>query len=267
MIASLLPTGAVTGLTNTQLLYTLPVSLFGISISSAALPSIAATRGRRCARARPRAWAGLRRIAFFIMPSAVCFLALGDVLAATLLQTGRFTASDSQYVWAILAGSAVGLVAATTAGCTASRITRCGDTKTPLRFTVARLALATGLGYVAAVWLPGWVGLEPRWGAAGLTASAGVAGWIELLLLRRSLRGRVGEVSPTAAYLTRVWIAAGLAGAASRAVRLARFPRSRRSSSAVMVLPLFGVLFLGISRAAGVPFAGRTGSLRSRAEL
>src|SRR5262249_19286903 len=33
LIASLLPTGAVVGLTNAQLLYTLPVSLFGISIS------------------------------------------------------------------------------------------------------------------------------------------------------------------------------------------------------------------------------------------
>src|SRR5262249_15094058 len=34
LIASLLPTGAVVGLTNAQLLYTLPVSLFGISISA-----------------------------------------------------------------------------------------------------------------------------------------------------------------------------------------------------------------------------------------
>ena len=143
MIASLLPTGAVTGLTNAQLLYTLPVSLFGISISSAALPSISGRRARRqmrssaCARAWPRTRA---RIAYFVVPSAVSFLVLGDVVAATLLQTGRFTASDSQYVWGILAGSAVGLVASTTSRLYGVAHFAMGDTKTPLRFTIARLA-------------------------------------------------------------------------------------------------------------------------------
>ena len=258
VIASLLPTGAVTGLTNTQLLYTLPVSLFGISISSAALPSIAADAQAADAleRVRARVAENATRIAYFTIPSAACFLALGDVLAATLLQTGRFTASDSQYVWGILAGSAVGLVAATTSRLYGVAHYALGDTKTPLRFTIARLTLATVLGYIAAVWLPGWMGLEPRWGAAGLTASAGVAGWIEVLLLRRSLQGRVGEVSPAASYLSRVWLAAGVAGVASRGVRLL-LPALHPLIVGGVVLPLFGVLFLGVSRFAGVPLGGR----------
>src|SRR5574339_154916 len=46
LIASLLPTGAVTALTNAQLLYTLPVSLFGISVAAAELPAMAAEGGR-----------------------------------------------------------------------------------------------------------------------------------------------------------------------------------------------------------------------------
>jgi hypothetical protein len=45
VIASFLPTGAVTGLANAQLLYTLPVSLFGISISAAELPAMAGALG------------------------------------------------------------------------------------------------------------------------------------------------------------------------------------------------------------------------------
>ena len=64
----------------------------------------------------------------------------------------------------------------------------------------------------------------------------------------------------TAAYLTRVWIAAGLAGALSRAARWA-LPALPPLVVGALVLPLFGVLFLGISRAAGVPFAGRSESL------
>ena len=77
MIASLLPTGAVTGLANAQLLYTLPVSLFGMSVAAAELPAMAARRRREhdatSARCAPGSIAGLRQIAFFVVPSAVVF--------------------------------------------------------------------------------------------------------------------------------------------------------------------------------------------------
>ncbi len=258
VIASLLPTGAVTGLTNTQILYTLPVSLFGISISSAALPTISADAHAEDAaeRVRSRVAENASRIAYFVIPSAVAFLAIGDVLAGALFQTGRFTAADSQYVWGILAGSAVGLVAATTSRLYGVAHYALGDTKRPLRFTLARLALATALGYVGAVLLPGWVGLDPKWGAAGLTASAGIAGWVELLLLRRSLRSRVGEVSPPAAYLLKIWIVAAAAGLVCRAVHVAA-PGMGPLVTGALVVPLYGALFLAGTRVAGLPFAGR----------
>src|SRR5258708_38699053 len=40
MLASFLPTGALTGLQNATLLYTLPVSLFGMSVAAAELPTM-----------------------------------------------------------------------------------------------------------------------------------------------------------------------------------------------------------------------------------
>ena len=67
------------------LLYTLPVSLFGMSVSAAELPAMSGIarrdRGRRSTQLRRRLDAGLRRIAFFVVPSAIAFLALGDVVA------------------------------------------------------------------------------------------------------------------------------------------------------------------------------------------
>src|SRR5574341_2480946 len=45
LLASLLPTGALTGVTNAQLLYTLPVSLFGMSVSAAELPAMSSAAG------------------------------------------------------------------------------------------------------------------------------------------------------------------------------------------------------------------------------
>jgi hypothetical protein len=45
LLASLLPTGAVTGLINAQLIYVLPVSLFGMSVSAAELPVMSSATG------------------------------------------------------------------------------------------------------------------------------------------------------------------------------------------------------------------------------
>src|SRR5262249_876534 len=66
LLASLLPTGAVTGLANAQLLYTLPVSLFGMSVSAAELPAMSGAVGIDAHQAlRDRLNNGLRQIAFF----------------------------------------------------------------------------------------------------------------------------------------------------------------------------------------------------------
>jgi len=56
---------------------------------------------------RRRLDGGLRRIAFFIVPSAMAMLALGDVMTRALYQTGQFKHADSRYVWGILAGSTI----------------------------------------------------------------------------------------------------------------------------------------------------------------
>ena len=64
LFASLLPIGAVPGLTNAQTLYTLPVSLFGMSVSAAELPTMAGVEGpiapasRLCAGVSTSASAG-----------------------------------------------------------------------------------------------------------------------------------------------------------------------------------------------------------------
>ena len=152
-------------------------------------------------------------MAFFVIPSAVAFAALGDVIAGVLLQTGRFTATDSRYVWGILAGSSIGLLATTMARLYSVAHYAVGDTKSPLRFAAVRLVTATVLGYLGAIVLPPFLRLAPHWGAAGLTASAGVAGWIEFLMLRASLNRRVGTKGLEKAYAARIWAAAIVAGA------------------------------------------------------
>src|SRR6266542_7120093 len=81
MLAGLISEQAVAALMYAQSLYTLPVSLFGMSVSAAELPAMSRAIGTPEAVAavlRYRLDEGLRRIAFFIVPSSMAFLALGD---------------------------------------------------------------------------------------------------------------------------------------------------------------------------------------------
>jgi len=254
IIGSLLPGGAVTALMNAQTLYTLPVSLFGMSVSAAELPAMSSAQGDQDAVAsflRTRLDAGLRRIAFFVVPSAMAFVALGDVLAAALFQTGRFTQADATWVWTILVGSAVGLLASTMGRLYASTYYALRDTRTPLRFAVVRVALATALGSCAALVLPGLLGFDPRWGAAGLTAASGIAGWTELALLRRTLHGRIGRTGLASAYLARLWLAAALAAAAGVAAKLG-LDVSQPIMRALLAAGAFGAVYLLVTMALGV---------------
>ena len=214
-LASFLGEGAVVALNYAQSLYTLPVSLFGMSVSAAELPAMSKSLGAAevvAEKLRQRLDQGLSRISFFIVPSAIAFLTLGDVIAAVLYQTGKFTRDDSVYVWIILAGAAVGLLASTLGRLYSSTYYALRDTRTPLLFAVIRVALTTALGYVFAIHLPGWVGVEQRLGVAGLMISSSIAGWVEYVLLRRTLNARIGRTGLSAAYTVKLFVAA-LAGA------------------------------------------------------
>jgi putative peptidoglycan lipid II flippase len=188
----------------------------------------------------------LRQIAFFIVPSAMGFLALGGVIAAALFENGQFRHQDSVYVWGILAGSAVGLLASTLGRLYSSTYYALRDTRTPLRFAVIRVALTAALGYLCAIPLPKWLGIDPRWGVAGLTASAGVSAWVEFTLLRRALNRRIGQTGLPASLVAKLWIAAAVAAAAGWGVKLAIGPHDP-VVSAVPILGAYGLVYFGVT--------------------
>ncbi len=257
VLASLLPAGAVAAMGYAQTLYTLPVSLFGMAVSAAELPAMSSAVGDEASVSnylRDRLNAGLRQIAFFVVPSAMAFAALGHVIAGAIYQSGRFTAHDAEYVWGILAGSAVGLLASTLGRLYASTYYALGDTRTPLRFALLRVTLTIGLGYLFAFPLPGLLGLAPKWGAAGLTASAGLAGWVEFVLLRQTLNRRLGPTGLAAGLVVRLWGAAGLAAAAAWGLyRL--MPLLHPVTTAAAVLGLYGLVYWVVTFALRIPQA------------
>jgi putative peptidoglycan lipid II flippase len=255
LLASLLPTGAVVSLTYAQSLYTLPVSLFGMSVSAAELPAMSSALGNPeeiNSVLRRRLDAGLRQIAFFIVPSSMAFLALGDVIAAVLYQTGKFNHGDAIYVWGILAGSTLGLLASTLGRLYSSTYYALHDTRTPLKFAVVRVILTTVLGYLFAIPLPSLLHIDPKWGTAGLTASAGLAGWVEFALLRRTLNNKIGRTGLPLSYVSKLWASAGVAAAIGWALKL--FVGGRHPFiTATVVLGAYGVIYFLLTSLIGLP--------------
>ncbi|HZW91183.1 MAG TPA: lipid II flippase MurJ, partial [Myxococcaceae bacterium] len=272
--ASLISPETVAVLGYTQLLALLPVSLFGMSVSAAELPELSretALGAEASQRLRARLDRGLERIAFFVVPSAVAFLLLGDVLGGLLFQTGRFDAADSRWLWYLLMGSAVGLVAGTLGRLYASTFYALQDSRTPLVFASLRVVLSAALAYVSVRYGPGWFGVPVEIGAVGITATTGLAAWLEYLLLRRALARRIGRTGIPSRRLAWFWGSALVAGALALlgkvwlTQRFGPSPALARAWGtevlpapalgpvwvAALLVPVFGGVYLGLTALGG----------------
>ena len=96
--------------------------------------------------------------------------------------------------------------------------------------------------------LPVWLGIEPRWGVAGLTASAGVAGWVEFTLLRRTLNRRIGKTGLTASLTLRLWTSALMAAAAAWSIKLA-LGTARPTIDGAAILAVYGATYFAVTYA------------------
>lgn len=276
VIASYLHPVTVSALAYAQTIYFLPISLFGMSVAAAELPQMSGTVGSEeevNAQLRKRLDRGLRQIAFFVVPSIAAFIFIGRVLVAALYQTGEFRTDDTLLVWYILAGSTVGLLAVTLGRLYSSTFYALRDPKTPLRYAMVRVTLTAVLGVLFAFPLrpaiiafiqllhlrvPHFADGDLPFGAIGLTASAGVAGWVEFVMLRRALARRVGAVSVSRSFLVRLWVSALIAGAVGLGLdivvgkRMGTLPFPH-ILEAIVVAGAFGVAYFLATFILGVP--------------
>jgi putative peptidoglycan lipid II flippase len=249
LLASLLPTGAVAAINYAQILYFLPVSLFGLSVAAAELPSMSRatleTNAGVFEALRLRLNSGLRQIAFFVVPSSAAFIFIGDAIVTLLFQSGAFTHRDAIYVWATVAGVAIGMLAGTTARLYISAFYALTDARTPFRFALVRVTLTLILGYLCAIPLPHAIGIDQRWGVVGLTASAGVAAWVEYVMLRASLNRRLGWTGIERPYLMRLWAMAIAAAVVGIALKLALHGNPR--IVALAIIAAYSATYMGLA--------------------
>lgn len=278
-LASLLASGAVSAFTYAQVLYLLPISLFGMSVAAAELPELSRLGPQAGRQVRERLVRGLGRIAFFVAPVQAIYLVAGGVVVGALLQRGDFGEDDTRLVWLVLAGSSLALLATTASRLLQNSLYALGDTKTPARIAMARVLVATVLGVVLmfqfdrVVLVPGTAdvevegdlpaALEPlpsevrddedaplRLGAVGLTVASSVGAWLELALLRRAL----GRTAPALRRLpiggpqrATVVGAAAAAGAVAVALRWTVAADLATLPAAVVVLVPAGVVYFALT--------------------
>jgi putative peptidoglycan lipid II flippase len=208
-LAAFLAVGAVATLGYAQTLYLLPIALFGMSVAASELPELSRQRGAelrdRLARDVERASV---RVAYFLVPSTLGYLFLGDVVSAAVFQTGAFGTAEVLVTWGVLAAYALGIPASAQSRLLSSAFYALRDTRTPARIAYLRVVLSLGVG--AMLMFPmDRVEVGPlRLGAAGLALGATLAAWIELVLLRRALGRSLGSVGLPGGLLVRL-LAAG----------------------------------------------------------
>lgn len=210
-LAGLLADGALAVMGYAQQLYILPISLFGISIAASELPEMSRMREQDHKILADRVAVALRRVSFFLVPTAIGYVVLGDIAIAALFETGEFGSAETLISWGVLGAFALGMPASASSRALSSAFYALRDTKTPARIAYLRVAVSVVIGVLAMRPLDhfGIAGLQL--GAAGLAIGASCAAWLELVLLRRALGRLIGDHGPGTTPIVRFALAASIA--------------------------------------------------------
>ena len=243
ILAGRLMPGAVAVMGYAQTFSNLPISLFGTGVAAAELPELSRMRTEDARRLAARVSESLERALYFLVPSAVAYLALGDVVVAALYQTGAFGEVQTLVTWAVLGAYSLGLPASASSRVLSSAFYALRDTRTPARIAYWRVAISVAIG--VALMLPAdRLGFSTlRLGAMGLAGGSAAGAWLEYVLLRRAMDRLIGPHSPRASVVIRIGLAAALGGLAGVAAQLL-LPGAHPVVVAAETLVPFGVVYL-----------------------
>lgn len=242
--------GGLASLGYAQLVQVLPISMFGVAVTAVALPDLSrdAIAERAHDQLRARIAVGFRRIAYFVIPSAFAFAALGPTIIGLLFQTGRFDADDTQLVGGVLAAYGIGLLGQSTVKLFASGFYALGDTRTPVRIAIVSLVVS---GFLS------WFFMR-RFGPAGIALGSSIGATLNTALNLRNLNQRIGTVLQRVDWraLSLVALAALIAAAVAYGGDQLAAPW-RPIPRGIAVLGIFGVAYGALTLAFRHPDAIR----------
>ena len=220
IVAGMLVEGAVAVLGYAQILYVLPISLFGMSIAASELPELSRQRKAPASELATQVSAALERIHFLLVPSTAAFLLLGDLFIGGLYQRGEFSPTTTPVVYAVLAAYTLGLLASSGSRVLSTAFYALRDTRTPARMSYLRVVVSLVVGISLMFPLDEFESGPLHYGAAGLALGASVAAWLEYALLRRRLGRVLGPHGPASSVRNRILGAVAVASLAAVAAKL-----------------------------------------------
>ena len=260
VLASLITAGALGALGFAQTLYVLPVSLFGMSVAASELPELSSISKAESAAFVRRLRLSLRQIMFLTVPTFVGYLVLGLPLVRGLFERGNFGYNDSWLIYLVLGGYTLGLLATTASRLLQNAFYALGDTKTPARFAVIRVAVSAIVALPLMFFLDRFsvariAGTSPQEnplfiGAVGLAVAASVGAWVELWKLRGVLRKRIGFELPWSILFKMLGVA--LIAVIPGALVWWLVPAMHPVLNALLTIGTFGLTYLALAHAMGL---------------
>jgi putative peptidoglycan lipid II flippase len=206
------PNVAPTAIQKAFLIYMLPQGMFSVAIATVLFPTLSryaadARANGRYEGFRDTVSAGLRQIAFLLVPAAVVSAVLAEPIVRLLFQRGHFAPNQTPIVASALAAFSAGLVFNGVMLMLNRAFFSLQSNWIPTWIALGNLFLNGVLDYV----LGKWVGV---WGIPLATAICNIAGaWALLVVLRRRIRRIDGGA--IASTTVRVCVASAVVGAVS----------------------------------------------------
>lgn len=180
LFASLLGTGAISYLYYADRLNQLPLGVIGLAVGSALLPLLSRSiSSNDIVESRSLFNRSLEHTYLVALPTSVALLVVPIPFVALLFGRGEFTVDDVIITSHVLMGYALGLPAYIAAKVFATVFWARHDTTTPVKISIA----SSLLNIVLCVCF-----IKPL-GIAGIALATGLAGWLQLYLYSRVLKG------------------------------------------------------------------------------
>lgn len=232
-----------------------PQGVVGISLATYLLTTLSGLAAEKNYDSfRAHLLEGLGYLIFMNLLAAVLLLVLAEPIVRLLFQRGSFTALSTQLVKSSVIGLAPGLVAFSTVNILARAFYALGDTKTPMRISVACLLINLVISLLL---------LHP-FREFGLGLANSITAFVNLWLLGRVLRKKLSKLDysalqPVIVSSLAAALAAGIVAAASYWLLDRRFGHALLWQRAVQVfvpMALASGLYLGLCFWLRVPQAG-----------
>lgn len=186
--------GAIASLAYADRIYQLPLGIFGIAVGVVLLPELSrALKGHQEREAESIQNRSIEFVMFLTLPAAAGIWALSEEIIRVLFERGDFTTQSTMVVAPVLAIYGLGLPAFVLIKAFQPGFYAREDTGTPMRYTMAAMALNVVLAFT----------LFPLLFERGIATAEISAGWLNAALLGGTLLYR-GHFKPEPKLLSRV---------------------------------------------------------------